>query len=49
MRGLFAVLALLGVAGIVVGIVTIIRGTTARAAMPFRSRTMADRARSSPD
>jgi formate hydrogenlyase subunit 3/multisubunit Na+/H+ antiporter MnhD subunit len=36
MRALFAVLALLGVAGIVVGVLTIVRGMNGPAGMPFR-------------
>jgi hypothetical protein len=36
MRALFAVLALLGVAGIVIGVLTIIRGMNAPGGMPFR-------------
>ncbi|MFL5403217.1 MAG: hypothetical protein ACJ8BF_10415 [Gemmatimonadales bacterium] len=35
MRGLFAVLALLGLAGIVLGVVTIIRGMHGPAGAPF--------------
>jgi hypothetical protein len=36
MRALFAVLALLGVAGIVIGVLTIVRGMNAPDGMPFR-------------
>jgi hypothetical protein len=36
MRVLFAILALLGVAGIVIGVLTIIRGVTGPDARPFR-------------
>jgi len=35
MRALFAVLALVGVAGIVIGVLTIIRGMSAPGGMPF--------------
>jgi hypothetical protein len=36
MRALFAILALLGVAGIVIGILTIIRGASGPDGAPFR-------------
>jgi hypothetical protein len=36
MRALFAILALLGVAGIVIGVLTIIRGTTGPDGTSFR-------------
>ncbi len=36
MRALFALLALLGVAGIVFGVLTIIRGATGPSGQPFR-------------
>jgi hypothetical protein len=36
MRALFAVLALLGVAGIVFGVFTILRGMSAAGGVPFR-------------
>jgi hypothetical protein len=36
MRALFAILALLGVAGIVVGVLTIIRGMSGPEGLPFR-------------
>jgi hypothetical protein len=36
MRALFAILALLGVAGIVIGVLTIIRGMTESDGVPFR-------------
>jgi hypothetical protein len=36
MRALFALLALLGVAGIVFGVLTIIRGTSGPDGVPFR-------------
>jgi hypothetical protein len=36
MRALFAILALLGVAGIAVGIVTIVRGMSGPDGVPFR-------------
>jgi formate hydrogenlyase subunit 3/multisubunit Na+/H+ antiporter MnhD subunit len=36
MRALLAILALLGVAGIVLGVVTIIRGMSAPGGIPFR-------------
>jgi hypothetical protein len=36
MRALFAILALLGVAGIVIGVLTIIRGMSGSGGIPFR-------------
>lgn len=36
MRALFAILALLGAAGIVIGVLTIIRGSTGPDGAPFR-------------
>jgi hypothetical protein len=36
MRALFAILALLGVAGIVIGVLTIIRGAATDPGVPFR-------------
>lgn len=35
MRALFAILALLGVAGIVIGVLTILRGESTHAGLPF--------------